>query len=163
MFRNMTDVAVERFPAGAENNGRAIFRQREFRKIYAAKTLEVYSLKDIDEARLKLLGFKSSVMQGSEGMYQEVQDYLRKQMMLSQPGVDTMRLYELLLQSYRNILMNDNSEVLEKLHCDLVRAVHRYYSEAESIVKQNKAAWKKVIERMAERLEDEVYAYEVEW
>ena len=145
------------------NNELARFAQKKLRKVYSAPNLDTYEVWEIDEARKKLLQYKSMGMIRWDWKYKDDIHYLWDKIRTNECTQDTKALFEVIQESYKTILMNDNTQDLEILHLALVEAIHEwaflYRFEAEAIKKENEAAWRSVIEYIANKLCDEVDAY----
>ena len=145
------------------NNDLARFAQKKLRKIYSAPSLDNYEVWEIDEARQKLLQYKSHGMISWDWKYQNDIQYLWDRIRTNDYTQDTKAIFDIIQESYKTILMNDNTQDLETLHLALVEAIHewafKYRFEAEVIKKKNEKSWLRVIEYIANKLCDEIDAY----
>ena len=145
-------------------------RKKKLRDIYSSKTLHEHDIFELDDARGSLLRYKGEGMQRWDWKYTEVLRYLykglarNKGLVMDERDEDRKALFDVLQESYKIILMNDDTEDLENLHLALVEALHewafKYCCDATKYKILNDAAWTKVIEYIANKLVDEVNDYQ---
>ena len=102
-------------------------RKSILRNIYSSKNLNKYSLKKINEAQEELLKYKDSEFQSNHWKYPEVVSFLFGELKDNeQRSGDLRTIFAAVQIAHRIILMNDDTEKLEKLHLSLVEALHRW-------------------------------------
>ena len=132
----------------------------ELRTIYNSTTLDKHDIRELDDARNRLLRYKSEGMQRWDWKYTEVLRYLFKNLSQNKEDEESKALFDVLQESYKIILMNDDTKDLENLHLALVEALHewefKYCCDAAEHKIANKGAWLNAIEYIVNRLVDEV-------
>jgi len=163
--------------AGA-NNELAVFAQNKLRKIYNAKNLDVYSLDDIDRARVELLKYKTPLMREWDGMVHDLARYLNDRLLFRDGYIagshdETKDIREILRVGYKTILNHNDTEDFEYKFLAFCKGLHEWlwrfrFSEKakqnqgnpEEKAKEN--AWLRFLENMANELVDEINAIDRE-
>lgn len=149
------------------NNDLARFTKKRLRETYSVSNLNNHEVYEIEEARDKLLKFKSEGMNRWDWKYKEDIQYLWSKISSKEISPDELALFYVLQESFKVIMMNDDTEEIEMLHLALVEAFHEwnflYRFEAAAIKEEHKEEWWNIIETLANRLCDIVNSYNDEY
>lgn len=150
-----------------KDNEIARFACKRYRIIYSSDTSK-HDIQELDLARRKLVGFKSSGMIKTDWMYEEVVRYLFKMIRTKSEDAptnsmdDLVELFKIIQNSYKEILMNDDTSDLEDIHVALVEALHewafRYRFEAAKEKVVYGEQWKEIIEEITNTLVDMLHS-----
>ena len=147
-----------------------LFAQNKLRKIYNAKSLDVYSLNDIEEARIKLLRYKTPLMTRLDWLVHELARYLtecliKRENYLNDSRAETLDIREILRVGYKTIMSNNDTTTLEYHYLVFAKALHEWlfrfqFGKSAKLKKKNERQWWSCIENMANSLVDELNQYD---